>query len=77
MPSAQANLAKAKQMLAAQAAVNAAVGTRLTDHNARIVGLRTDVDDTAAVVAANICLAFAKCTCAEGIMPPFLVVFSG
>jgi hypothetical protein len=53
MPSAQANLAKAKQMLAAQAAVNAAVGTKLTDHNARIVGLRTDVDDTAEVVAAQ------------------------
>ena len=57
MPSAQVNLAKAKrqlaEMLAAQAEVNDAVGTRLTDHNARIVGLRTDVDDTATVVAAQ------------------------
>ncbi len=57
MPSAQVNLAKAKrqlaEMLAAQAEVNDAVDTRLANHNSSIVGLRTDVDDTATVVAAQ------------------------
>lgn len=53
MPSAQDHLRKARQMLAVQAAVNVEVDTKLTDHNAQIVGLRTDVDDTAAVVAAQ------------------------
>ncbi len=53
MPSASVNLANAERALAAQQAVNKAVGTRLTDHNGRIIGLRTDVDRTAAVVAAQ------------------------
>jgi hypothetical protein len=57
MPSAQVNLDKAKrqlsEMLAAQAEVNDVVDTGLANHNSRIVGLRTDVDDTATVVAAQ------------------------
>ena len=53
MPSAKVHLANAEKLLAAQQAVNKAVGTRLTDHNGRIIGLRTDVDRTAAVVAAQ------------------------
>ena len=53
MPSAKVHLANAEKLLAAQQAVNKSVGTRLTDHNGRIIGLRTDVDRTAAVVAAQ------------------------
>ena len=53
MPSAQVNLANAERALAAQQALNNAVGARLTVHNGRIIGLRTDVDRTAAVVAAQ------------------------